>query len=222
MFPHQDYTLASPLDQLPPEVGLTAVVVGFDAEQTSRAVAALVRHAIQSSLLRLRASGPPEAIGTGVRIRLGHDEPAPGRVAGTVDLRADLHRIGLRPPASEEKLPRIVVSIGLRRQEGWLVGGPRSDHDPTVPREPRLRRAALELTFVFGTDGFDAKAALVFYEAAALGLRRPEWRIDLSDGVSALVEEDRVLLGRPRPSSAKPTSAPRRKLPSSCCAPWSS
>jgi hypothetical protein len=195
VLPVADYRLAGPVETLPPGVGVTTVTVAFAEQDVTRAVASLIRHAIAGTLDRLRSDRPADAIGTGVRVRLGTDEPAAGRIETRVDLRADLHRVRLRDTAAQLPLPRVVGHVQVRRTGGWLVGGPRSDHDPTVPREPRLRWAELSLVAEPGTGGMVVHSSLTLHEAAALGVGRPRWDIDLSGG-GGLVEEARVLLGR--------------------------
>ncbi len=194
-FPLADYRLVRPPEPLP-AVATTTVTTAFGAPEVRRAIASLVRQAIASGLGRAIPDRPADAVGVGARIRLGSDEPAPGRVAARVELRADLHRFRLRDSAATQRLPRVVGSIQVRRSEGWLAGGPRSDHDPALPREPRLRWAELELAADSGPEGMTLRSAVVLHEAAALGIGRPEWRIELQDGAGGLPEEVRILLGR--------------------------
>jgi len=195
-YPLADYRLVGPPEPLPAGVATTTVTTAFGAPEVRRAIASLVRQAIASGLGRAIPDRPADAVGVGARIRLGSDEPAPGRVAARVELRADLHRFRLRDSAATQRLPRVVGSIQVRRSEGWLAGGPRSDHDPALPREPRLRWAELELAADPGPEGMALRSAVVLHEAAALGIGRPEWRIELQDGAGGLPEEVRILLGR--------------------------
>jgi len=206
-FPVADYRLDGPAETLPSGTGVSGVTVAFTAPDVTRAVAALVRHAIADTLARLRSDRPADAIGLGVRARLRTDEPATGRVEARVEARTDLHRVRLRDTAAEVPLPRMVASVQLRRTDGWLAGGPRSDHDPTLPREPRLRWAELSVVVEPGPGGMRARSQLVLHEAAALGVSRPRWVVDLAGG-DGLVEEARVLLGRLAGALAEPDAGP--------------
>ena len=206
-FPLADYRLAGPAEALPGSVGATTIAVTFGAGSAARAIASLVRQAISSALERLRSDRPADAIGLGARVRLGTDQPAFGRVEARAQLRADLHRFRLRDGATEQSLPRVVGTVQLRRTDGWLAGGPRSDHDPAVPREPRLRWAELRVAGEAGAGGMTWRSTVTLHEAAALGVSRPAWVIDLTGG-GGLDEESRVLLGRLASALGEPDAGP--------------
>ena len=206
-FPLADYRLAGPAEALPGSVGATTIAVTFGAGSAARAIASLVRQAISSALERLRSDRPADAIGLGARVRLGTDQPAFGRVEARAQLRADLHRFRLRDGATEQSLPRVVGTLQLRRTDGWLAGGPRSDHDPAVPREPRLRWAELRVAGEAGAGGMTWRSTVTLHEAAALGVSRPAWVIDLTGG-GGLDEESRVLLGRLASALGEPDAGP--------------
>ena len=201
-FPTADLRLAEPPGPLPAGVELTAVTVGFDAAAVARALASVVRRAISSGLDGSRATRPVDAIGLGVRVRLGTDAASPGRVGVTADLRADLHRFRIRDGADNGGLPRVIGRIAVRRAGGWLAGAPRPDHDPTLPREPRLRWAEITVVRDLGW-----RVAVTLHEAAALGVVRSAWTIDLDDA-GGLAEEDRILLGRLADALTEPDAGP--------------
>lgn len=198
-FPAADFTLPGPAPALPAGTGLTTVVVRFGNEPARRAVAALVRRAIEGALARLVSTRAPDAICVGLRAVVGGDTPPDGSVGAAAAIRVDLHRIALRTPAAAPpRLPRVTATVQVRRQAGWLAGGPRPDHDPLAPRDPRLRWAEVSVTAgPAGTTGNLAPhVGVVLHEAAALGVARARWPIDLSTAGTGLAEETRVLLGR--------------------------
>jgi large repetitive protein len=205
--PLADYRLAAPAESLAVGVAGTSVTMSLPQPDVTRAIASLVRHAIESGLGRLRPDRPADAVGLGARVRLGTDEPATGRVAVRAELRADLHRFRLRDTAAQQPLPRVLGTIEVRRVDGWLAGGPRSDHDPTLPREPRLRWAELTLVSDSGPSGMGLRSSITLHEAAALGISRPAWTIELSSA-DGLPEEARILLGRLAAALAETDAGP--------------
>jgi hypothetical protein len=122
------------------------------------------------------------------------EEPAPFSASAATDTTpATDERAGA--PLPSLRAPAIEVRIVLRRENGWLVGGPRPEGSQApAARPPRLRWAEL----VLGAEvrgGGAATAAIVLHEAAALGVERTEWTLRLGEGAT-LPAEARLLLFR--------------------------
>ena len=127
--------------------------------------------------------------------RLGADpgeDAAPAAPSAATDTTSAAQGVAplpaLRAPAAE-------IRLILRRDSGWLVGGPRPEGSPApATRGPRVRWAEV----ILGAElrgGGAAAAAIVLHEAAALGVERTAWTLRLDEGAT-LPAEARVLLFR--------------------------
>ncbi|MCX5262259.1 hypothetical protein OOK27_50450 [Streptomyces canus] len=169
----------SALGALPP-----LVTTADDSEEPGRpAVTALatgVRHDLPSA---------PDERGIAVTVRTTISGPRLGtRVPGEGEEPLELP--GLQPPAVE-------LRVALRREAGWLVGGPLPETGiPPAARPPRLRWAELVLASELHPGG-RATVTIVLHEAEALGVERVAWPLRLTDdGAATLPAEARVLLFR--------------------------
>lgn len=121
-------------------------------------------------------------------------------------------------PLPALRAPAVEVRLVLRRENGWLVGGPRAEGSsaPAV-RGPRVRWAEIVVAAELHGGGA-ASAAIVLHEAAAFGVERSEWTLRLGEGAT-LPAEARLLLfrlasalGTTDDAGALPASGPGRAL----------
>ncbi len=175
-----------------------------DAARPRRPVTAIasgVRHDVTSA---------PDSRGVTVGVRttltgprLGADPPELVDDATGAPLPPEVPAAGLRAPALELRLV-------LRREGGWLVGGPLPEGSGApATRPPRLRWAEVVLASELRPGG-TATAEIVLHEAAALGVERVAWTLRLDPlaaagagsatgaggGAATLPAEARVLLFR--------------------------
>ena len=156
---------------------------------------------------------------TGPRLGAEPAEGAEGEIPVPVSASAatDAAAAG-EAPLPSLRAPAAEIRLILRRENGWLVGGPRLEGSPPpAVRGPRLRWAEV----VFGAElrgGGSASAAIVLHEAAALGVERTAWTLRLGEGAT-LPAEARVLLfrlasalGTTDDAGALPATGPGRAL----------
>ena len=103
--------------------------------------------------------------------------------------------------------------MALKRNTGWLVGGPGVGGDAPLPLDPRVRWA--EALIEADLSSLDFRSRLVLHDAAVFGVARSQWILDDSamvageEGSATLVPEARVLLGEiVRALQPLPTTGP--------------
>ena len=171
----------------------------ISGETLDSALAALVLGVLEAAVATLPGwtsapaeLRPPTHVGFGLRAPLLTGEQAPGQLTVNASARLDLARVAVREGEEEgegRRLPELVLRAEMRRSGGWLAGGPDPAHPAGVPRDPRVRWAALVLRL--GLDPPASSALVELHDASVFGAASPVWIVDGEE----LAPEARVLLG---------------------------
>jgi len=173
-----------------------AVVGSVAGSDLDAALAAFIRRVIEAGIGLLPAGSAVTHVGFGLRAALAEPDRSPGVVSVGATARLDLHRVRLAAGTSERTIPLVSAGLELRRNGGWLVGGPDPAHPAGLPRDPRARW--LEASLVANPSApADSRLSITIHDASLFGTARPQWFIDDEqslDGVT-LIPEARILLG---------------------------
>ena len=195
-----DLVPVSALPSLPASVTAVAVAARLDLGHAERALAEVTTAAVRAIVNGIedaagaalasrgvaagwRADPVRPAAGPGIRVRvtvgadlLAVESPRPAGGAGGADTR-------LSPLSG----PRLEAVVRVDRSDGWLLGDAAAS----------VRARSLEVETRVGLDGSNASVLITVNDAAALGVIRPRWVVDLADPARAgeLSAEERALLG---------------------------
>ena len=196
-FPVDDFLVPPTYPDVGTGTTAHAVVGKVAPEDLDRAIVALIQRVIESAIGLLPSGAAVTHLGVGLRTRLITPDVTPGVLSTAFDTRLDLHRVRLAAGESPRIVPLLTSSLELRRNGGWLVGGPDPSQPTGTPRDPRVRW--LEANLVADPSSLDdADLEIVLHDAAVFGTHKERWVIDsgaVDDTADTLLPEARILLG---------------------------
>ena len=195
--PVADFAVPAPYPDLDAGTNGHAVVGSVIAADLDAALIAFVQHVIEAGLDSLPTGETVTHLGVGVRARLIPPDRSPGALSASISARVDLHRFRLGPGAAPpQPVPFVSADLELRRNGGWLVGGPDPGLSPGAPRDPRARWLEAHLR-ADPTALSAGTVEVVVHDASVFGAHRDRWQVDLQqlEAGLTLLPEVRILLG---------------------------
>lgn len=196
-FPVDDFLVPPTYPDVDAATTAHAVVGKVVPDDLDGAIVAFVRRVIEAAIGLLPVGDSVTHLGFGLRTTLVAADTTPGLLSTAARARLDLHRVRVGDGESDRTVPLLSADLELRRNDGWLLGGPDPTQPVGTPRDPRVRW--LEASLVIDLASLDdGELEIVLHDAAVFGTHKDRWVIDrgaIDDTADTLVPEARILLG---------------------------